>query len=137
MNRRALDAIDAGDPLKRLRVQEIALRLVDDAWEDIELLKGDAGTVKVAGQLYEAIGSIAANIAEGYSKSSGRDRARIFEIALGSSREAMVWYKASVPVLGYERVIPKYSVLEEIRRMLLAIIPRERDRVIRPRKPQP
>ena len=93
-------------------------------------------TEKVSGQLYAAVGSIAANLGEGYSRSSGRDRARIFEYALGSVRESMSWYESAEPVLSAEVVRERLDRLEEIRRLLLAIIPRERDRLIRPSKPK-
>ena len=91
-------------------------------------------TEKVSGQLYAAVGSIAANIGEGYSRSSGRDRARIFEYALGSARESMTWYRSAEPILGPEIVGTRLDTLEEIRRLLLAVIPRERDRLIRPKQ---
>ena len=77
-------------------------------------------------------GSIAANIGEGYSRSSGRDRARFFEYALGSAKESGIWYRAAVRVLDHPTVASRMAVLEEIQRMLQAVIPRERDRTIRP-----
>ena len=88
----------------------------------------------MSGQLYAAVGSVMANIAEGYSRSSGRDRARIFEYALGSVRESMTWYRSAEPVLGAGVACGRLDTLEEIRRLLLAIIPRERSRLIRPAK---
>ena len=90
--------------------------------------------VNTAAQLYAAIGSISARLAEGYSRSSGRDRARIFEYALGSTRESIEWYQSGQPVLGREITTARLNKLEEIRRLLLATIPRERERLIRPRK---
>ena len=42
-------------------------------------------TQKVCDQLYSAVGSIEANIADGYSRSSGKDRCRFFEYALSSA----------------------------------------------------
>jgi len=98
---------------------------------DAELLAQRESTVKISAQLYAAIGSIAANLAEGYAHSSGKDRARFFEYALGSARESNSWYQAARPVLGAEIVEKRLDRLDEIRRMLLAIIPRERDRLIR------
>jgi len=105
------------------------------AWDDAERLRHHAVTEKVSGQLYAAVGSIAANLGEGYSRSSGRDRARIFEYALGSVRESMTWYQSGERVLGADLVSARLDKLEEIRRLLLAIIPRERDRLIRPARP--
>jgi len=117
-----------------MRVYQLASALLADSWADVERLRHHAATEKVSGQLYAAVGSIAANIGEGYSRSSGRDRSRIFEFALGSARESMTWYRSAEPVLGAEVVSSRLDTLEEIRRLLLAIIPRERDRLIRPRK---
>jgi len=124
---------DSRDPLLRMRVYHLACELLGEAWNDAEELKHDKATEKISGQLYSAIGSIAANLGEGYAHSSGRDRARIFEYALGSARESMVWYRAAQPLLKDEIVSLRLGKLEEIRRMLLAIIPRQRGRLIRPR----
>ena len=121
-----------GDPLLRMRAYRVACELIDDAWKDVEKLKHDKATEKISGQLYASVGSIAANLAQGYAHSSGRDRARIFEYALGSARESMVWYQAAEPILGGPAVLERFTKLEEIRRILLAVIPRERRRLIRP-----
>jgi len=123
-----------GDPLQRMRVYRIACELLPECFDDAERLTEYESTVKIAAQLYAAVGSIAANLAEGYAHSSGKDRARIFEYALGSARESNSWYQAAKPVLGAEVVAKRVEKLDEIRRMLLAIIPRERDRLIRPNK---
>ena len=74
-----------------------------------------------------------ANLSEGYSRSSGRDRAKMFEYALGSVRESMAWYRNSVRILGRDVVNERLGKLEQIRRLWLAIIPRERGRLIRPK----
>ena len=117
-----------------MRVYQLARDLLQDSWDDAERLRHHRVTEKVSGQLYAATGSIAANLGEGYSRSSGRDRARIFEYALGSVRESMIWYESAAHVLGSEVVSERLVKLEEMRRLLLAIIPRERDRLIRPSK---
>ena len=125
-----------GDPLERMRVYQLAKILLKEAFPDAEVLRAHPITVETAGQLYTAVGSIAANIREGYYRSSGKDRARIFEYALGSAGEAEEWYDAGAPVLGTEKADERNKILREIQRMLKAIIPRERDRLIRPnRKP--
>ena len=126
------------DLLTRMRVYRVAVDLIDGAWEDAQLIVENPITAICAGQLYAAVVSIAANIAEGYSRSSGKDRARFFEYALGSARETGVWYRGSRWVLTEEIMAGREKALAEIRRMLLAIIPRERNRTIRPRgKPGP
>ena len=118
-----------------MRAYQLACALVTDSWADAERLRHHPVTEMIAGQLYAAVGSIAANLGEGYSRSSGRDRARIFEYALGSVRESMTWYRSAEPVLGVGIVSGRLDTLEEMRRLLLAIIPRERGRLIRPTKP--
>ncbi|MFL5482134.1 MAG: four helix bundle protein [Gemmatimonadaceae bacterium] len=115
-----------------MRAYTLGQELLDVAWVDAKTLSGDALTEQISGQLYAAIASISANIGEGYSRSSGKDRSRIFEYALGSVREAMVWYRAAKPVIG-EVSTERLNKLEEIRRMLLVIIPRERGKTIRPK----
>jgi four helix bundle protein len=124
----------SGDPLHRMRAYRLACELVTESWEDAERLTHHRTTEKVSGQLYAAVGSIAANLGEGYAHSSGKDRARIFEYALGSARESIAWFRSAEPVLGSEVVAKRVEKLDEIRRLLLAIIPRERGRLIRPSK---
>jgi four helix bundle protein len=118
-----------------MRVYRLATELVPDAWHDAQKLKQDVVTETIPAQLYAAVGSIVSNLAEGYSRSSGRDRARIFEYALGSVRETMAWYRLGAPVLGTEVVGQRFAKLEEMRRLLLAIIPRERGRPLPRSKP--
>ena len=59
-----------------MRVYQIAKDLLNSAWFDAKTLSGDPITQQMSGQMYAAIGSICANITEGYSRSSGTDRAR-------------------------------------------------------------
>ena len=109
-----------------MRVFQLVNELIPHCFEDAKLLAAQPITLEIAGQLYAAVCSIEAHISEGYSRSSGKDRARIFEYALGSVRESMSWYRSSVPILGDPVVRDRRNRLEEMRRLLLAIIPRER-----------
>ena len=111
-----------------MRVFELVTLLIPDCFNDATTLRSQPVTEQIAGQLYHAVGSIAANLGEGYSRSSGKDRTRLFEYALGSVRESMSWYRASEPVLGREVVKSRLNQLEEMRRLLLAIIPPKRGR---------
>jgi four helix bundle protein len=129
-----ISEVTKGDPLERMRAYRLACELVSESWRDAELLSHHRSTEKVSGQLYAAVGSIAANLGEGYAHSSGKDRARIFEYALGSTRESIAWFRSAEPVLGADVVAKRVEKLDEIRRLLLAIIPRERGRLIRPSK---
>ena len=132
---RQCDPSIMGDPLERMRVYQLAKELLEPAFADAEVLRAHPITTEIARQLYTAVGSITANIREGYYRSSGKDRARIFEYALGSAGESEEWYDAGEPVLVSERTECRRKTLREIQRMLKAIIPRERDRLIRPHRP--
>ena len=121
------------DPLWRMAAYRLALYCIDVAWADVRTLARDRVTEPVAGQLYRALGSIGANLAEGYSRSSGPDRVRMFEYALGSARESIVWYGASAAVLGDATVAARQATLQRIVQLLLVAIPAERKRSIRPR----
>jgi len=122
-----IDFETSNDPLFRMRAYRIAVDLLAESFPDVKLLTAEPATARIAGQLYWAIGSIGSNIGEGYSRSTGKDRARFFEFALGSVRESINWYQAARPVLG-DVVRTRLNDLEELRRLLLAIIPRERER---------
>jgi four helix bundle protein len=103
------------------------------AWADVLVLLRRQPGAAVASQLYRAVGSVGANLAEGYSRSSGRDRVRFFEYALGSARESSHWYRAASPLLAAERVQSQMDRFTQITRILLTVIPRERNRTIRSR----
>ena len=121
----------AFDALWKLTVYRKALFLSDMAWNDCTRLYKNKRTVSLADQLYRAIGSISANISEGYSRCTGRDRARFFEYALGSAREGRGWYFKGRHTLGYELAQHRSEQLAEVISMLLAIIPRQRTNGIR------
>jgi four helix bundle protein len=80
------------DPLWRMEVYRLSVFAADLAWPDVTKLIGDKRTMSLADQLYRAVGSVSANIAEGYGRQSGKDQARYYEYALGSAREARNWY---------------------------------------------
>jgi four helix bundle protein len=129
-------AASSRDPLQRSTAYQVCIALMPDCFKDCEQLVENPITVKLAAQLYAGAGSIKVNIAEGYSRSSGADRVRFYEYSLGSVRESMEWYRDSEPVLGIECVTDRLDRLEEIRRLLLATIPRERGKVIRKKSPR-
>jgi len=53
------------DPLWRMKVYRLALFASDLAWHDVCKLAQDKRTTGLSDQLYRALGSIGANIAEG------------------------------------------------------------------------
>src|SRR5436190_17959765 len=92
-----------------MRAVRLARELATDCFDDAEKLTHNEVTRRIAGQLYAAVSSIAANLGEGYSRSSGRDRAKIFEYALGSTRESMMWYRSASRILGPDAVLRDWT----------------------------
>lgn len=115
------------DPLWKIRAYQLALFLADIAWSDVSKLAEDTRTVKVAEQLFRAIGSIGANIAEGYSRNSGRAKAQFYEYALGSARESRHWYHLGSAILSEEVIEHRNQLLAEICRLLIHMIPDQRN----------
>ncbi len=120
------------DPLWKVRAYRLALFLADASWEDEDVtrLSQDRRTVGVADQLFRALGSISANIEEGYSRGTGRDRAHFYEYALGSARESRGWYYKSRRVLGDAIVRERLHLLTEVIRLLLTMVPEQRSSVL-------
>jgi len=82
-------------------------------------------------QLYRAVGSVGANLAEGYSRGTGKDRARFYEYALGSARESRDWCFKARHILGDEVFQHRLELLTRIIQLLLKMIPQQRGRVLR------
>lgn len=120
-----------GDSLWKVEAYRLSLYLSDLAWQDVTRLGGDPRTGSLASQLYRACGSIGANIAEGYSRGTARDRARFYEYSLGSARETRDWYFKGRHVLGPDVTAERLKLLASIIRLLLAMVPQQRGSFIR------
>jgi len=114
-----------------MEVYRLALLAADIGWRDITKLQKDHRTISLSDQLYRALGSVGANIAEGYSRGTGRDRARFYEYALGSARESRDWYYKARHLLGENVIQHRLELLTSIIRLLLTIIPKQRQSTIR------
>lgn len=121
------------DSLWNVKAYRLALFLVDLGWHDVTKLMRDRRTVGLAGQLARALGSVGANLAEGYSRGTGKDRARFYEYALGSARESRHWYHQGRHILGDEVVQHRLAPLTEIVKLLLVMVPQQRARALRDR----
>jgi len=124
------------DPLWRMEVYRLSLFAEDLAWPDTSKLIKDKRTVSLADQLFRAVGSVGGNIAEGYSRQSGRDQARYYEYSLGSAREARNWYWPARHVLTERVALHRIGLLTHIIRLLLKIIPSERGYHLREEPPE-
>jgi len=111
-----------GDPLWRVRMFRMASYLAGRARTDAARL-GLYASLAQADQLVRAINSVAANIAEGYSRDSDADRRRFYGYALGSAREAITWLDGMG--LHHSIAYAEYlDLLVQIRRQLLTSLKR-------------
>jgi four helix bundle protein len=115
----ALPGTITADPLWSIEAYRLSLYLADLGWADVTKLSKDPRTQSLSDQLCRSLGSIGANIEEGYSRESPRDRARFYEYALGSAREARGWYYRGRHVLGQEVTGDRMNMLAQIIRLLL------------------
>ena len=88
------------DTLWRVEAYRLGLFVAELGWHDVTKLVRDRRTLRLSDQLYRALGSISANVGEGYSRGTGKDRARFYEYALGSARESRDWCFKARHVLG-------------------------------------
>ena len=123
------DEIQA-DSVWNSKAYRLALFLADLAWHDATKLLSDKRTISLADQLYRAAGAISADIEEGYSRGTGRDRARFYEYALGSAREARGWYYKGRHVLSGSVTGHSISLLTEIIKLLLSMVPDQRGQLL-------
>lgn len=106
-----------------MEAYRLGLFAADVGWHDTTKLMRDKRTLELSDQLYRALGSISANLAEGYSRGTGRDRARFYEYALGSARESRDWYYKGRHILGPAVTTHRLSLLTQIIRLLLTMVP--------------
>ena len=114
------------DAVWTITAYRLALFVGDLGRHDVSKLTPVRALWSVADQLYRALGSISANIAEGYSRSTGRDRARFYEYALGSARESRDWYFKARHVLGEDVYTHRIDLLTRIIQLLIRMVSQQR-----------
>jgi four helix bundle protein len=119
------------DPIWKLEVYRLALFADDIGWNDVVALSKHKLMWGIADQLHRSLGSISANLTEGYSRSKGLDRARFFEFSLGSARESRDWYYKSRHVLSTEVVKHRLGLVTQIIATLTPMISHQRKHAIR------
>ena len=120
-----------GDSLWKMTAYRLALFASEIGWHDVTRLMKDRRTLGLADQLYRALGSIGANLAEGYSRGTGKDRARFYEYALGSARENRDWYYKGRHILTEAIVGHRLELLTRVIQLLLVAIPQQRQRTLK------
>ena len=119
------------DSLWKMEAYRLALFASDLGWHDVTNLMKDNRTRGLSDQLYRSLGSISANLAEGYSRGTGKDRARFYQYSLGSARESRGWYYNGRHVLGNTVVYHRIDLITQVIRLLLKMIPQQRNSTIK------
>lgn len=110
------------DVIWKVQAYRLALFLAACAEDDTRAMNEDERFRQSGAQLCRAAGSVAANIAEGYPRQSGRDRIRYYEYALGSAAEVKVWYLNGRATLAPGVIEDRFALLRSITRLLLTMI---------------
>lgn len=116
-----MTADETADPIWQLKCYRVARCLVDQTAHDVVTLS-PAVDPKTVGQLACAVGSIGANLAEGYSRRSAADRSRFYGYALGSTREAALWYRTVAPFLDTVSLGVRMAFLAQERMLLMRML---------------
>jgi four helix bundle protein len=107
-------------PLWHFLVYPKALFAYDLAWADCNYLLRDERGRAVARQLIRSVGSISANIEEGFGRGYGKEYAYHLRIALGEARESQGWYWRGRALLAADLIDHRLQLLNEIIAMLAA-----------------
>ena len=115
-----------GDPIWRLPAYRYSLFLGDLIRADVRNLRTDSRTRRLVDQLLDAVESISTNIAEGYSRTTGPERAKFFEYAHSSARETREWLFKVRHELAPGVAVARMELVTRVMRILAVVIPRER-----------
>ncbi|MHB1097480.1 MAG: four helix bundle protein [Gemmatimonadaceae bacterium] len=117
----SVGAAETADPIWNLLGYRIARCLLDHVQSDCVHLVEHVDP-KTVSQLSRAIASIGANIAEGYSRRSPADRSRFYGYALGSTREATLWYRSVAWSLDAPTLALRMAFLAQERRLIIGML---------------
>jgi hypothetical protein len=86
-----------GDSLWKMKAYRLALFAAEMGWHDVTKLIQDRRTIGLSNQLYRALGSVGADLAEGYSRGTGRDRPE--RAGAGTSKAVTFWVRPSCRIV--------------------------------------
>jgi four helix bundle protein len=133
---KTVPSVIRNDSLWTVEAYRLSLFLADISWQDSTKLSKDSRTRSLSDQLYRSVGSISANIEEGYSKQSSKDRARFYEYALGFARETRGWYYKARHVLGDTISGHRMDFTTQVIRLLIKMVPDQRGYKIKEDSPE-
>ena len=121
------------DP-QRAETMRAVWGMLSRAQHDARLILANRMTRPHLDQLLRAVGAISADLDEGYSRSSGPERAHYYEYGCGSARESRSWYFKCATAFHPDLLTARLALYSRIVRILTAIIPRERTRKVEKRR---
>ncbi len=110
------------DSLDKVQFYQLSLEVWDEFWGDSEMMLPDARVRELVKQLTRSVGSISANIEEGYGRGFGKEYPHFLRISRGSARESKGWYKKSKYLLSKEVIEARIQKLDSIIAMLVKSI---------------
>ena len=116
------------DPVWSFFAYQRALYLFDLAWGDVQNWPKGPGIWTLADQLLRSVGSISANIEEGWGRGFGSDRNRFLRIAIGSAREAKGWYVRARHLLAEQTLEERLTLMDSIIALLITELRRQQTR---------
>ncbi len=102
------------DRLDEIGFYKLSMDLWNEMWSDTEILMLDFRGKEIARQLVRSVGSISANIEEGYGRGFGKEYPQFLRISRGSARESKGWYKRSSHLLNGEIISSRIIRLDNI-----------------------
>lgn len=106
-----------------------ALFLFDLCWHDCEKLLRDPRGRKVASQLIDSMGSVSANIEEGYGRGlATKEFQQFLRYSVASAKEAKGWYFRGRHLLPAKVVEHRLKLLSEVIALTLTEIKKQRNR---------
>src|SRR5215207_7514204 len=114
------------DAVWKIEAYRLGRFLSDLSWNDTAKFERNKRTRSTVDQLFRAVGSITANVSEGYSRNTGKERARFYEFALGSARESRDCYYHSRNVLTERVWRHRINLAAQAIKLLLTMIPNQR-----------
>jgi four helix bundle protein len=110
------------DVLWKLDAYRVAMYLLHTTRQDFHPDQVSRADPWLITQLVRAVGSIGANVSEGYSRSTRADRIRFLGYALSSTRECIPWYASLRNVLPDAVVEERIVLVARLRALLLGLI---------------
>ena len=115
------------DPIWQFKAYPRALLLYDLAWGDTGKMLKDVRGRRLAGQLIDSVGSISANVDEGFGRGIERgEYVQFLRYALGSARETRSWYYKARKLLSVEVVQHRVALCDEVIALLVVTIKQRR-----------